>query len=365
MNLDASCLPAGRYVVQKKDIQMLKAPVFISGLRKSGTSMVKALLDSHPDFFVFPANELHLFKFSYHPSIIKDKSAFIENPKELLRKIAYNKFISRIADKNSEFYIPQFNFTSFKQYIENSEVENCQNVYEVLFKAFYYAIEESGNPDNLRFVSKTVLETEFFPELLSWYPDMKFIYVLRNPYAHFVSAIKSLRTHSRWNKKEAYEGMKLSAFKNPYPYLGPEIFRMKYSYYFMEKFKRLYPDNFHILVYDDLLKDSETELKQLTDFLRVDYNATLLKPTILDKVWEGNSWRNHQFNQISKAPLDEWKQDISGGEIRLLNKFFQNITEKYFSLETSGSNILKPFQPSEYVPHRYILNRLLYFTKLF
>ncbi len=342
----------------------MKAPIFISGLRKSGTSMVKTCLDSHPELFVFPGNELHLFKFSYHPSIVKDKSAFIKDPKELTRKIADNKFINRIADENSEFYIPEFDYNAFKRYIEDFEIKDYKEVYEALCKAFYYAIGKKGNLDNLRFVSKTVLETEFFPELLSWYPDMKFIYVLRNPYAHFVSAIKSLRTHTRINKKQTYEGMKLSSLKNPYPYLAPEIFRMKYSYYFMEKFQRIYPDKFYILIYDDLLKDSQNELKKLSQFLGINYDPVLLKPSIMNEIWKGNSWNKHQFTQISKAPLDEWKKDISGGEIRLINKFFSDLIEKYFTLETADSGILKPYHLSEYKPHVYIMNRLLYFTNL-
>jgi hypothetical protein len=44
---------------------MLKQPIFISGLRKSGTSMVKNLLDNHPALFMYPPNEFHFFKFTH------------------------------------------------------------------------------------------------------------------------------------------------------------------------------------------------------------------------------------------------------------------------------------------------------------
>ncbi len=44
----------------------MKQPIFISGLRKSGTSMVKNLLDNHPALFMFPPNEFHFFTFTHY-----------------------------------------------------------------------------------------------------------------------------------------------------------------------------------------------------------------------------------------------------------------------------------------------------------
>jgi hypothetical protein len=343
----------------------MQSPIFISGLRKSGTSMVKNLLDDHPGLFVFPPNELHFFKYSCHPSIVKDKASYIDNPRELALKIAQNKFITRITEKDSEFYIPEFSYETFFESIENSDITGYPQVYEVLFKSFYEALGKGKEAERLRFVSKTVLETEFFPELVRWFPDLKFVYVLRNPYAHFVSAIKSLRTHTSRKKSETYEGMKLSSLRNPYPYLGPEIFRMKHSYYFMEKFERLYPKNFYVLVYDDLLKNSEAELEKLASFLDIEFKSTLQTPSIMGKIWKGNSWKNYEFRGIDQAPLEEWKQDISGGEVKLINKFFGNLIKKYFKLEKSGANILKPLHPSEYRPKIYLANRLLYFSNSF
>ncbi len=46
----------------------MKSPIFVSGLSKSGTSMVKTLFDGHPDLFVVPPNEMLFFFFSeYFP----------------------------------------------------------------------------------------------------------------------------------------------------------------------------------------------------------------------------------------------------------------------------------------------------------
>jgi hypothetical protein len=47
---------------------MDRGPVFILGNLKSGTTLVQALLDGHPELFVIPV-ELKFFKFVRGPSL--------------------------------------------------------------------------------------------------------------------------------------------------------------------------------------------------------------------------------------------------------------------------------------------------------
>ena len=338
----------------------MESPIFISGLRKSGTSLVKHLLDSHPELFVFPPNELHFFGYSHHPSLVKDKQARIINPGELIKQIAENYFITRLTRKNTEYYLPQFDYKKFNDYIEQAPTNNYKQVYENLFRAFYYALGNNSSLDHLRFASKTVLETEFFPELLNWFPNLRFVYVLRNPYSHYVSTVKSLRTHTSRAKGQKHEGMKLSAIRNPYPYIGHEISRMKHSYYFMEKYSRLYPTHFYVLIYEDLLKNSKKEMEKLCDFLGIQFDPVLLKPTLLNQLWYGNSWHYSDFTGIDKRPLKKWKKEISKVEIRFLNKFFGSFIKRYFHKEESRVPVWKPLHISEYKITNYLANRLLY-----
>ncbi|MGM0529782.1 MAG: sulfotransferase family protein [Bacteroidota bacterium] len=342
----------------------MKAPIFISGLRKSGTSLLKHLLDSHPELFVYPPNELHLFGYSHHSSLVKDKQARLSNPRELIKKIAENHFVKRLTRENTEYYLPQFDYGKFIDCIQHSSTDSYKKVYKNLFRAFCYALGKDSSFHQLRFVSKTVLETEFFPELLNWFPDLRFIYVLRNPYAHYVSAVKSLRTHTRRNKGQKYEGMNLSTIRNPYPYIGYEISRMKHSYYFMEKYSRLFPSRFYILIYDDLLQDNKREMEKLSEFLGIQFDPVVLKPTLQSRLWQGNSWHYSDLIGIDKRPLNQWKEEISKVEIRFLNRFFAPFIERYFHLEKSKAPVWKPMHVSEYKVTHYLANRLLYYSHI-
>jgi hypothetical protein len=327
--------------------------------------MVKNLLDFHPDLFVFPPNELHFFRYSYHPSLVKDKAASIENPGKLLEELSQSPFITRMSDKEGTFYLAAFDKVKFDRYIRSCEPHNSREVYECIFKAMYQALYNREMPENLRCVSKTVLETEFFPELQQMFPDLRFVYVLRNPYAHFVSSVKSLRTHTgKHQNRNNREGMKLHWLRDPYPFLGPELRRMKNSYYFMEKFAGLYPDQFYVLVYDELLKDPEQEMQKLCRFLEIDYHPVVLKPTIMGQLWSGNSWSNELFRKIDTQPLYQWKKGISKGEIRLINRHFRQLIKRFFASVEEGGSMILPFHASEYKPWVYFGNRVLYYWNL-
>ena len=323
---------------------------------------MKSLLDGHPDLFVFPSNELHLFRYSWHPALVKDKLARHRDPGDLVWAIASNPFITRMANPKEPYYLREFDYGRFKQMISNSRVDDLKDVYETLMRAMYHSLHGKDLPSTLQTVSKTVLETEFFPEWLDMYPECRFVYVLRNPYAHFVSVVRSMRTHTGRKKKgKTYEGMPLSALRNPYPFLGPELMRMRHSYHLMQKYAALYPGQFYILVYDDLLLDPEGQMKKLCGFLDISYQDTLLRPTLMGRQWRGNSWFAGDFEAIDPSPLYHWKKYIRPGEIKILNRYFSRVIERYFEPLNPAGSLVRPFHLSEYKPWVYLGNRLLYY----
>ena len=49
---------------ETETITPLVKPIFVSGLRKSGTSMMRHLFDGHPDIFSNPKGEFHFFRYT-------------------------------------------------------------------------------------------------------------------------------------------------------------------------------------------------------------------------------------------------------------------------------------------------------------
>lgn len=338
----------------------MQDPIFVSGLRKSGTSMVKNLLDGHPDLFVHPPNEVHLFRYSEHEAAIKDKQGQDSDPAALLDRLAQIKFVQRMNDDSAKDYRPQVDLDRFDEAVMDYTPSSYADVYEALFTSMADASTHfDGDLDVQRPASKTVLDTEFFPDLREWFPDLKFVYVLRNPYGHFASARNSMRLQSG-----SGEGSEMGVLSDPYPFIGSELRRMELSYYLARKFARLYPDQFTILVYDDILEDPEPTLRELAQFLDVDYHENMTNPTICGDPWGGNSWYAEEFAGIDPSPLDHWMDDISSPEIGVINDLFADVLDEFGfdEIDADGSR-LRPFHRSER-PKAYIANRFaIYWQK--
>jgi len=328
-------------------------PIFVSGLRKSGTSMVKNLLDGHPDLFTYPPNELHFFRYSEHDSVVKDKQGRANSPADLCDQLAGIDFVQRMAEESSDDYRPQIDIDRFNELVANHQPTEYPEVYKALFESMARAASHfEGNFEDCRPTSKTVLETEFFSELREWFPDLKFVYVLRSPYGHFASARNSMRLQSGTG-----EGSEMGILSDPYPFVGSELRRMQLSYYFAEKFARLHPEQFYVLIYDEILADPEPTLRDLAAFLGIDYHESLTNPTICGEPWGGNSWYVEEFEGIDPSPLNHWRDDIGDGELKMINALFKDFFEAYgFEVIEPDSTVMRPFHLSER-PWTYVANR--------
>ena len=179
-------LPRGAPAVPR-----LHRPIFISGLRKSGTSMTKALFDSHPDLFVFPPNEMHFFRFTDHPSVVKDKKAREPDLEKLKHLVAHQKFIRNQGKRQAEI-LP---IDEFDRLVDEAAVRHPADIISLILRSMATVARNwDGDVDNVRYLAKSVLETEYVPDLMQWFPDMKFIYVMRNPYGHFNAIRWSMRS---------------------------------------------------------------------------------------------------------------------------------------------------------------------------
>ena len=337
----------------------MKSPIFVSGLSKSGTSMVKTLFDGHPDLFVVPPNELLFFFFSDLPSMNRIKAAEpTGDPSRLLRNLARSEYNVRMNQPGAADYREQFNVSAFTEDVDRLEVSSYREAMERLFGAYARNCTTfSGDPAAVRFLAKSIWETEYFPDLLDWFGDMKFLYVLRNPYAHFHSAVKSMR-----GGRKGHEGMKLT-WRNRFPFIGRQLALMRTSYYLMRKYRKLFGDHFYVLVFDRLLEDPDAELKRVCDFLDIEFHPTLRCPTILGQPWGGNSWYVENYDGIDKRPLTHWQDKISQLEIKYVNRHFQDVVEEFgFKVLAEDCSILRPFHYTE-PPLVYIANRVMYFYR--
>ena len=347
----------------------LVAPIFVSGLRKSGTSMTRLLFDGHPATFTLPLNEFHFFRYTDAKPITSNRKPRTGTMAERVDAIC--------ADKWFQSHLPTgapraLDGEAFEERLRKRLAGGLINDDKDLFEAMIASVVQSSNYyagqslSEIRPVIKGVHQAEFLPELLAWFPDLKFIYVLRNPYGQLNSAINNMRHGNDGEEEKARIGVdhrKLDK-RHPYPFLGQRLLEMRNSYYFMRKWSALYPDNFRVLVYDHLLADPEPQMRSTSEWLGLEFDPCLLEVTenhgtpMARHGWSVSG--NHEAGRLSTKPLHAWKEQMPAGVVRLVSLHFDDILETYgFEVERPTVSRWRRFDRSER-PEAWLTNRFLF-----
>lgn len=278
-------------------VPQLKAPIFLLGCHKSGTSLLRSLLDGHPHLNVFP-RETHPFEFLGE---WVEYSLRYSYPEERERGSLFEaglKYVheqNNTADRHSD--LPQFKgydvdvfSRSFEEYDWNSLSPRER------ISAYLCCLNRAlGNRPPLserRVVEKSVEHAEFALELKQLFPDARFVHIVRNPYATLV-AIRKMKTT-----------------KGCYPYLGPIASSLRSSSYYLFKNRKSIQD-FMVVRFEDLVNDTQETMGQIAQFLQIGFSDCLLVPTYEGEVWSGNSTASGSFSGVSKAPVDSYLKSMN------------------------------------------------------
>jgi protein-tyrosine sulfotransferase len=320
-----------------------QSPIIILGCTKSGTSLMRNLFDGHPEVFSVPT-ESHFFQLTgswvyYYFSRTKPQKLTFEEMKEKLTEwINFcNYKVNHIGDG---FTSGKWDMAAFKKTL-SSPVHSLKELSDLYIESMFNALHNKGYP-GLRFVEKSVENTEFALEWLQLYPDAKFIHIVRNPYSNLVAIRKFLD-------------------KPRFPFLNRALFSMYSSYYFLYK-NQLHIDQskYKVVLYEELINNPRATMNDIAAFTSIGYNDILLQPTLLNNNWSGNSTTKKSFSEISNSQLDKWKNDITRYEVKIVNELFSHVLNDY-NFEIMNPKDCKPsFLPKEGFIN-YFMNKVSYY----
>lgn len=323
----------------------MKGPLFILGLHKSGTSLVRSLLDGHPELTVLPV-ETHPFQhFGYDINYnYRRQYAQILNREEIIYRC--REWIHRSNTVND----PLTDSVTFHLFDEHCFAEKIAQIsgetthrardFMLYWNAMFASYNEGKNiPEETWLCEKSVEHAEFAAELKFLFPEAVFVHIVRNPYANIVS---------------------LRQFKDKttrFPKIDRVIQTMDNSYYYLLKNIRTLPD-YHVIRYCDLVSSPRDTLTDLCEKVKISFHENLLRPSSVGKFWNGNSSSDEKFSGISTSPLWKWKKMISPMEVSIINTWYQSVLKKfnYDSHSVKGSK-LKPVKGE--TPLRYLYNRVV------
>jgi protein-tyrosine sulfotransferase len=317
----------------------VNAPIFILGAHKSGTSLLRSLFDGHPDLFVVPIED-HVFKHLgfpvNYPYQFQAKKNYTEEEikQNLISWVEHcNKSSDRYADSIAKDI---FDLEKFIELINSKHNLSAVELSNLYFESLQFSVH--GNNKPLRVVTKSVENAEFASEIKKMYPSARFVHIVRNPYASFVALRKSKS-------------------KLRYPWVYKPVKALHNSYYYLQKNKWLFEDDYLIIRYEDLLNNPEEIMQNLCQSLGLNFIKDLTHPTFMGQIWQGNSTSNKSFTTIDSSNAELWKKDVEQYEIYLINQIFTHVLKEFnYSKIEVRSSIYKPMKGERMIT--YFFNRL-------
>lgn len=322
---------------------MNKRPIFITGLHKSGTSLLRNLLDGHPDLFCIPF-ESHFFQLD--GSWVDNEYRRNRPRPSLTAQEHKNRFSNWVKKMNSTrgkysdaFVYNKLNIETFETAFDSFNTESSRTErFKTYMNAILSAVGYSETDEAPRIVEKSVEHAEFVPELHAMYPEAVFLRIIRNPYSNLVSLRKFQSTLGK------------------YPLIHRALATMENSYRNMYR-NADYIQNHLIIRYEDLVSDVEKTMKDISRFCDISFSEELLTPTIMGRPWKGNSTTGKSFRGVSDENLGKWKNKILPMEVYYINKLFPFLLDDfgYEPVREQGSFLKK--HKDENI-QRYAANRL-------
>lgn len=256
-----------------------KEPVFIMGMPRSGTTLLQAILCNSGIYF--PVPETHFFS---RVTYGLPRSNFSVEDRKQIRSVLLNK--ARI-EVDEEFPY---------------QLQSKKEIFEYLIGVY--------NTNNKKtFLEKTPRHVFFYSEILEYYPDAKFICMIREP-KNVVSSILKIPT----KRKKSLITVALL-----YNKISKAILHIRPN------------NNVLVINYEYLTDQTNIAVKGICEFLNIPYDSKLVEsvaaPPEIVSVHEAWKNRNVELHDIQKNDPERWQKTLNKSQANMVDF----ITKSYAS----------------------------------
>lgn len=268
---------------------------FIAGPAKSGTTLLIALLDGHPELLVFPQET------AYFPTVLTKyapggrRAQFDYLTKQSLAKVLFGAPAKPgkhdYADFPREEFLERFEFAAF-------DPANAEKDLLVLMVESYAAMLDIPVDRIKRWVEKTPANRNYIGPIFSRFPHAKLLVTMRDPRAILAAQI----TLEKTRKTGRFSIYYVIAHWRVAAKLARRVRNQEVSGL--------------VVPYEQLARDPSIVMKKVCHYLDITFDpSTILKPTKVGRSWSGNSATRISFSQVSTEPVTRWERELSKDEI--------------------------------------------------
>lgn len=189
------------------------------------------------------------------------------------------------------------------------EILNSNLSYKNIFKILIE--QHSSARDKKRGGAKFPVDISYVPKLMEWFPNSKFVHIIRDPRAIYSSMVqRDIKKLTHPNK------------------IRECLIRIKRLFYLCQQYKQAIKihkkynkmDNYYISKFEDIVSKPEKYIKELCNFLKIDFNPDMLYPPIVDSSYG----KFPKYKGFDKKTLSRWKNHISSKSEKLIKLLLRN-----------------------------------------
>ena len=271
--------------------------VFVAGPARSGTTLLTALLDGHPDLLVLPEET------AYFPTILTKYGACSRREQfdylttGTLANVLFGGACKWGRRDYSRFPTARLRGEFARRAFDPANAR--RDLLAVLLET-YADVLDRPRASVRRWVEKTPANRDHLDAIYRRFPHARVLLTLRDPRALLASQIQLERTRRL---------RRFSAYLVTRHWLAVARLALQH---------RRQPDParpMEIVEYHHLLTEPARTLRHVCSSLGVAYSPVVLTPTKVGSPWSGNSSAGETFDAISRVPGDRWRQQLTPSEI--------------------------------------------------
>lgn len=261
---------------------------FIIGRPRSGTTLLRLLLDAHPSIIVPPECPmiLNLYK-KYYKKTTWSRSELLNLYKDILKQRYYETWLINADELKNKLL----------SYEGNHSFNEILQVVYLSYKSVYTkkSIELIGD--------KNPVYSLYLKKMNSLYPESKFIYISRDYRDNYLS---------------------LTKVNFEVPVVPLVVYRWKFTLNQFRRLQKKNPHRFYFLKYEDLAIAPEKEYRKICDFLNVEFDNNVFdfhdKKEELETLYKDSDdlMKIHTslLNPITTKKINTWKTGMTEKQIK-------------------------------------------------
>lgn len=294
--------------------------LFLCGYMKCGTTLLLQLLDGHPELVVLPGDGWFMGR-----RYLDCDDAAVRYKKEFR-----DHWLARIINPTgqSPFWLFGEEVEDYSAFVNHYEewfklLDDKQRGHMMSTVLAYCSANPQKPAGPKLWVEKTPGNEFEIERILNFFPQARFLHIVRDPRENFAS-LKRLYQTRNWDWRQ------MSIAKKIGESCAKAVFNQK----------ELGKDRYLVLQYEKLTEDPERTLKKIQNFLGIAWTDSLLIPTVNGRNAQANTMYGDRkiIGRVRKATKDKWKSVLSGSEKRAILNTLKNAEKAGYSWNVTSSD---------------------------